>query len=174
MQGTLSRQVYEALRIKNSTDTLLNSKNDYASNCLARVVVDMSKYERRKQERLEDEKDELEARRLEKFKIEKRRPKRNLSILQEENSLPEKAPKRLKLATKDPASIVEWDIFDIGQWMKLSEEKCLRVGNLKSRMLEEKKRVLELMKKRSMTQDQEEPLWLMYFNQWVGNNNLQW
>ena len=69
MQGTLSRQVSEALRIQNSTDTLLNSKNDYASNCLARVVVDMSKYERRKQERLEDEKEELEARRLENFKI---------------------------------------------------------------------------------------------------------
>ena len=60
------------------------------------------------------------------------------------------------MATKDPASIVEGDNFDICQWMKLSEEKCLRVGNLKFRMLDEKKRVLELMKKRSMTQDQEE------------------
>ena len=61
------------------------------------------------------------------------------------------------MATKDPASIVEWDIFDIGQWMKLSEEKCLRVGNLKSRMLEEKKESAgELMKKISMTQDQDE------------------
>ena len=60
------------------------------------------------------------------------------------------------MATKDPASIVEGDIFVIGQWMNLSEEKCLRVGNLKSRILEEKKRVLELMKKRRMIQDQEE------------------
>ena len=149
----LSRQVSEALRIQNSTDTLLNSKNEYASNCLARVVVDMSKYERRKQERLEDERDEFEARRLEKFKIEKRRPKRSLSILQEENFLPDKAPKRLKLANKDPAILVEEDNYDIGLWMRLSEEKCLRVGNLKSRMLEEKARVLELMR---MIQDQEE------------------
>ena len=36
----LSRQVAEALRIMSSKDVLLNSKNEYASNCLSRVCVD--------------------------------------------------------------------------------------------------------------------------------------
>ena len=85
------------------------------------------------------------------------------------------------MANKDPAILVEEDNYDIGLWMRLSEEKCLGVGNLKSRMLEEKTRVLGLM---MMTQDQEKggarhpinhpktTLW--YYNLSVGNNNLQY
>jgi hypothetical protein len=34
----LSRQVEEAIRIHYSKDTLLNSKNEYGSNVLARVM----------------------------------------------------------------------------------------------------------------------------------------
>ena len=68
----------------------------------------------------------------------RKRPKRSLFILQEENLLPDKAPKRLRLANKDSAILVEEDNYDVGQWMTLSEERCLRVGNLKSRMFEEK------------------------------------
>jgi hypothetical protein len=48
------------------------------------------------------------------------------------------------LANKNSAIQVEEDNYDIGQWMRLSEEKCLWVDNLKSSMFEEKKRVLEL------------------------------
>ena len=38
-------------------------------------------------------------------------------------------------------------------WLKLSEEKCLRVGKLKNKMMEEKLRVLDLMR---MKRNQEE------------------
>ena len=37
----LTRHVAEALKIHNSKDELLNSNNEYASNHLSRIVVDM-------------------------------------------------------------------------------------------------------------------------------------
>ena len=43
----LSRQVTEAVMIHYSPDILLNSKNEYNSNCLARVKVDETKYDQR-------------------------------------------------------------------------------------------------------------------------------
>jgi hypothetical protein len=49
----LSRQVTEAVMIHYSQDILLNSKNKYNANCLARVKVDESKYEQKSRERLE-------------------------------------------------------------------------------------------------------------------------
>ena len=60
----LSRQVAEALRIQNSKDSLLNSKSEYASNCLARVCVDMDRYERGKLEKLESEQEKTELKNL--------------------------------------------------------------------------------------------------------------
>ena len=69
----LSRQVAEALKIQNSKDVLLNSKNEYASNCLARLCVDMSKYERKKLERMEEEKEKKELKDLDNFKAKHRR-----------------------------------------------------------------------------------------------------
>ena len=75
----LSRQVSEALKIQNTGDEILNSKNEYASNCLARIVVDMDKYERKKMDRKEEEEEKLAARRLEIFKQDKKRPKRDWS-----------------------------------------------------------------------------------------------
>jgi hypothetical protein len=56
----LSRQVAEALRIQNSKDSLLNSKNEYASNCLSRLFVDLDKFERKKFEKREEEKEKKE------------------------------------------------------------------------------------------------------------------
>ena len=58
----LSRQVAEALRIMSSKNMLLNSKNEYASNCLSRVCVDMDKYERRKLERMEEKQEKADLR----------------------------------------------------------------------------------------------------------------
>ena len=45
----LTRQVSEALKIHNSRDELLNSKNEYARNHLSRIVVDMDSVARKKQ-----------------------------------------------------------------------------------------------------------------------------
>ena len=65
----LSRQVAEAMRIYYSHDNLLNSKNEYLSNNIARVTVDIDKFERKKKE-LEEEKHALEASRMfEDFKL---------------------------------------------------------------------------------------------------------
>ena len=44
----LTRQVSEALKIHNSKDELLNSKNEYASNHLSRIMVDMDSVSREK------------------------------------------------------------------------------------------------------------------------------
>ena len=44
----LSRQVADVLRIRNSKDSLMNSKSEHTSNCLARVCVDNDRYERRR------------------------------------------------------------------------------------------------------------------------------
>ena len=45
-----SRQIAEAILIHFSKDELLNSKNEYNSNCLARVTVEESMYERKEEE----------------------------------------------------------------------------------------------------------------------------
>ena len=50
----LQRQVSEALKIYNSKDELLNSKNEYASNHLSRIVVDMDSVARKKQVQREE------------------------------------------------------------------------------------------------------------------------
>ena len=51
----LTRQVSEALKIHNSKDELLNSKNEYASNHLSRIVVDMDSVARKRQVQREEE-----------------------------------------------------------------------------------------------------------------------
>ena len=50
----LSRQVAEAIRILCTKDQILNSKNEYMANCLARICVEEDKYARKKRERLEE------------------------------------------------------------------------------------------------------------------------
>ena len=72
----LTRQVSEALKIHNSKDELLNSRNEYASNHLSRIVVDMDSVARKRQVQREEEEERQAARMLESFKAAKMRPKR--------------------------------------------------------------------------------------------------
>ena len=46
-QDCLSRQVAEALKILYTNDKILNSKNEYMSNCLARICVEEDRFERK-------------------------------------------------------------------------------------------------------------------------------
>ena len=170
----LSRQVAEALRIMNSKDVLLNSKNEYASNCLSRVCVDMDKYERRKQERREEEQEKADLRKLEEFKAKHMRPKRK--TIPEEEGITAKRRKvnlsggvatRIAVPSPSPGDSLggrgarhpnnkpnTWSPEEVGRddndlelglWLRLGEERCLRVGNLKSRLAEDKQRVLSRM-----------------------------
>ena len=50
----LSRQIGEALKIHYSQDTLLNSKSEYIQNCLTRITIEESSWERSERGRLED------------------------------------------------------------------------------------------------------------------------
>ena len=72
----LSRPVAEAIRIHYSKDALLNSKNEYNSNHLARVVVDEDAYNKKKRARQEEMEVMMEKKRLEQFKAEYRRKSR--------------------------------------------------------------------------------------------------
>ena len=137
----LSRQVTEALKIHTSCDELLNSKNEYASNCLARIVVDLDKYARRKKERIEEEEERVEAKRLEAFKIDKKRPKRQRSSLQDPVT---NTNKRLRLDKEEHFVQLEED-DDLGLWLRKCEERCLRVGELKRRLETDRVRVLGIM-----------------------------
>ena len=42
----LSRQIGEALKINYSKDTLLNSKSEYVKNCLTRLTIEGSSWEK--------------------------------------------------------------------------------------------------------------------------------
>ena len=64
----LSRQVAEAILIHYSEDSLLNSKNEYNSNCLARVTVEETAYDRKKRERKEEEESLKEQKAWDSFK----------------------------------------------------------------------------------------------------------
>ena len=61
----LSRQVNEAIRIHYSKDFLLNSKNEYAANCLTRLTINENKVERKKRERKEEEEERETLRKIE-------------------------------------------------------------------------------------------------------------
>ena len=51
----MSKQIAVAILIHYSEDELLNSKSVYNLNCLARVTLEESVYERKKRERKEEE-----------------------------------------------------------------------------------------------------------------------
>ena len=67
----LSRQVGEAISILLSNDNLLNSKNEYLSNCITRVSVEEDVFERKSREAREEEEERQEDIKLEEFKREK-------------------------------------------------------------------------------------------------------
>ena len=61
----------------------------YSSNCLARLCVDLDKFERKKLEKREEEKERKELKDLEVFKAKDRRPKR---VRLEEQALLQRDP----------------------------------------------------------------------------------
>ena len=64
----LSRQVSEAVKIHYSPDELLNSKNEYNANCIARVCVDETKFEKKKREKMESIEESRDKKAWEEFK----------------------------------------------------------------------------------------------------------
>ena len=89
----LSRQVGEAIHILLSNDELLNSKNEYIQNCIARITVQEDLYERKARllrEEAEEKRLEME---IQTFKSTKRPAKRKPNYSLEPN-------KRLKLSLK--------------------------------------------------------------------------
>ena len=69
----LSRQISEAIRINNSTDVLLNSKGEYGSNSVSRLVVQEDAWVRRERDRQEEEQTELNKRQVDQFRNQKMR-----------------------------------------------------------------------------------------------------
>ena len=142
----LSRQVAEAIRILYTKDQILNSKNEYMANCLSRVCVEEDKYARKKRERLEEQHEEEEKQLLEAFKAKYKRKKRARPSLQDylNNSPEEPAGKRRRLEPflKDGSGE---DELDIGAWLEKAEMRCLRVGQLRSRLERERCEVLQKM-----------------------------
>ena len=67
-QDCLSRQVGEAIAIHMSRDELLNSKNEYASNCISRVGVEETTFERKQREWEEETDEKKEEERLDAFR----------------------------------------------------------------------------------------------------------
>ena len=67
----LTRQIHEAISIYMSESELLNGKNEYLNNCIARVSVDEDAYEKKKREIKEEIEEQERLRRIESFKMEK-------------------------------------------------------------------------------------------------------
>ena len=63
----LSRQMEEALRINYTGDRILNSKNEYLTNCISRLTIEEDAWERRERYRQEEEAEKLEVAEVEAF-----------------------------------------------------------------------------------------------------------
>ena len=72
------------------------------------------------------------------------RPKRTRAKIQSAPEEPMKKRIKLFLKAGNPA---DQDDLDLGTWLKKAEERCLRAGNLKTRLENEKLQVLEKMKR---------------------------
>ena len=135
----MSRQISEAILIHYSKDKLINSKNEYNSNCLARVTVEESVYERKKRERKEEEDAWKEKKAWNEFKwssgVSKRRQEEDLP-----DGWSQRDGKRARLdqdvptlgTGREPQSKEDsWlGDLDVGVWMEAVEGICLRAGNL--------------------------------------------
>ena len=102
----MSRQIAEAILIHLSKDELLNSKNEYNSNGLARVKVEEDVYERKKRERKEEEDSWKEKKAWNDFKWSRGAGKRK-----QEQVLPDRLKKRdgkrARLDLEDEPEVVE-------------------------------------------------------------------
>ena len=72
-KDALSRQVGEAMRIYFSTDVLLNSKSEYLTNCVSRLTISETEWEKKERERQEEMEENIEKVKVEKFRISKQR-----------------------------------------------------------------------------------------------------
>ena len=143
----LSRQIAEAILIHLSKDKLLNSKNEYNSNCRARVTVEENVYERKKRERKEEEDSWKEKKAWNDCKWNRGAGKRRL-----EQVLPDgwkrRDGKRARLDLDDEPQVVEdsWlGQIDLEVWLDAAEGICLRAGNLRSRLERDGSRVATMM-----------------------------
>ena len=141
----LSRQVAEAINILYSKDQLLNSKNEYMANCLTRICVEENTFERKKREREEEEKDDREKERLRAFKMKNMRPKRarTTATVKEPEEPMRKRMKTFLMAGNPP----DQDL-DLSRWLEVAEKRCIRAGELRSRLERERLDVLERMSKK--------------------------
>jgi hypothetical protein len=141
----LSRQVAEAIKIHYSRDELLNSKNEYNANCLTRIVVEEEVYERKKRERKEEMEELEEKKRWEVFKIAHRQqPKRQrpeeVSGLRGWMEGKGKKLRRMESVEEE---------FEMAGWWEMMEGRCVRAGNLKRRLENDRERVLKRMENRN-------------------------
>ena len=67
-KDALSRQLGEAIAIYKSKDSLLNSKNEYVTNCISRITVQEGAIERKMNDRREEEEEKAEESRILEFK----------------------------------------------------------------------------------------------------------
>jgi hypothetical protein len=70
-KDALSRQLGEAIAIHKSKDSLLNSKNEYVTNCISRITVQEGAIERKIRDRREEEEEKEEELRILIFKKDK-------------------------------------------------------------------------------------------------------
>ena len=141
----LSRQVGEAISILLSNDNLLNSKNEYLSNCISRVSVEEDVFERKSREAREEEEERQEDIKLEEFKREKSKRKREPGTSRNEDVCPKSTkrnenvpvgrmtPKRRKtdLTSKSPDQNDEGFLEGWLDWWEWSMRSCHVDGNLK-------------------------------------------
>ena len=121
-----------------SKDILLNSKNEYNANCLARVKVDESKYEQKNRERMEAIEEAKEKEAWSKFK----NKKAGFRKRKDKEDIPDEIPK----AKKPRMEQVEYtEITNVGDWLGRMEEICLRAGKLRSYLEMDKLRMLRRM-----------------------------
>ena len=70
-KDALSRQLGEAIAIHKSKDSLLNSKNEYVTNCISRITVQEGAIARKMRDRREEEEEKEDELRILKFKKDK-------------------------------------------------------------------------------------------------------
>ena len=69
-KDALSRQIGEALKIFYSEDKILNSKSEYLDNCISRLSIEETPWEKKEREKQEDEQDWIDKEEVEKFRKE--------------------------------------------------------------------------------------------------------
>ena len=150
----LSRQIAEAILINYSKDSLLNSKNEYNSNCLARVTVEETIYEKKRRERKEEEDSLIEKKAWNMFKWSRGAGKRR-----KEPDLPEawmgRDGKRPRLDQEENVSTTQSRMgtqareimgdLDLGVWLDTMEGICMRAGSLMKRLEKDRERVVRKM-----------------------------